>query len=96
MKKKIVVIGGGFGGLYFAKKIKSADFEITLIDRRNHHLFQPLLYQVATGGLSPGDIAYPIRSALSSKKNMFSAFLTRISRENLLSNDSEILIEKSN
>ena len=70
MKKKIVVIGGGFGGLYFAKKIKSADFEITLIDRRNHHLFQPLLYQVATGGLSPGDIAYPIRSALSSKKNI--------------------------
>ncbi len=70
MKKKIVVIGGGFGGFYFAKKVKSSDFEITLIDRRNHHLFQPLLYQVATGGLSPGDIAYPIRSALSSKKNI--------------------------
>ena len=70
MKKKVVVIGGGFGGLYFAKKVKSADVEITLIDRRNHHLFQPLLYQVATGGLSPGDIAYPIRWALSSKKNI--------------------------
>ncbi|MEA5557383.1 NAD(P)/FAD-dependent oxidoreductase, partial [Nodularia spumigena] len=68
--KKIVVIGGGFGGLYFAKHLSSSAFEITLIDRRNHHLFQPLLYQVATGGLSPGDIAYPIRSVLAQKKQV--------------------------
>lgn len=68
--KKIVLIGGGFGGLYFAKNITSSEFEITLIDRRNHHLFQPLLYQVATGGLSPGDIAYPIRSILAKNKSI--------------------------
>lgn len=68
--KKIVVIGGGFAGLYFAKKVHSKHVEITLIDKRNHHLFQPLLYQVATGGLSPGDIAYPLRSVLSKKKQI--------------------------
>ncbi|MBI4910549.1 MAG: NAD(P)/FAD-dependent oxidoreductase [Acidobacteria bacterium] len=66
---RIVIVGGGFGGLYAARKLASAPVSITLIDRRNFHLFQPLLYQVATGGLSPGDIAAPLRSALRKQKN---------------------------
>ncbi|HEX5061787.1 MAG TPA: FAD-dependent oxidoreductase, partial [Kofleriaceae bacterium] len=57
----VVVIGGGFGGLTAAKKLKHAPVNVTLVDRRNHHLFQPLLYQVATAALAPADIAYPIR-----------------------------------
>ena len=63
-RKRVVILGGGFGGLYAAQALKSADLSITLIDRRNFHLFQPLLYQVATGGLSPGDIASPLRAVL--------------------------------
>ncbi len=65
----VVIIGGGFGGLNAAKALKNAPVEITLIDKRNLHLFQPLLYQVATGGLSPGDIASPIRAILHKNKN---------------------------
>ena len=68
-KPHIVIIGGGFGGLYAAKSLRKAAVELTLIDRRNHHLFQPLLYQVATAALSPGDIAYPIRAILSRQRN---------------------------
>ncbi|BDQ02119.1 NAD(P)/FAD-dependent oxidoreductase [Ignavibacterium sp.] len=70
MKKKIVIIGAGFGGLTAAKNLAKTDFEITLIDKTNHHLFQPLLYQVATAALSPSDIAVPIRSLLSDYKNI--------------------------
>jgi NADH:ubiquinone reductase (H+-translocating) len=58
----VVIIGGGFGGLYAAKALRGAPVRVTLVDRRNFHLFQPLLYQVATGGVSAGDIAYPLRS----------------------------------
>lgn len=65
----VVIIGAGFGGLYAARALKRAPVEITVIDRRNHHLFQPLLYQVATAGLSPGDIAYPIRAILARQRN---------------------------
>jgi NADH dehydrogenase len=65
----IVIIGGGFGGLYTAKSLGHAPAQVTLIDKRNFHLFQPLLYQVATGGLSPGDIASPLRAVLSRQKN---------------------------
>lgn len=65
----VVIIGGGFGGLYAAKSLKNAPVKVTLIDRRNFHLFQPLLYQVATGGLSPGDVASPLRGILSKHKN---------------------------
>jgi NADH dehydrogenase len=65
----IVIVGGGFGGLYAAKALKDAKVQITLVDRRNHHLFQPLLYQVATAGLSPSDIAYPIRAILRRQNN---------------------------
>lgn len=70
MKKKIVIIGGGFGGLTAAKALKNADVEITLIDKTNHHLFQPLLYQVASAALSPADIAAPIRAILRKQKNV--------------------------
>ncbi len=65
----VVIIGGGFGGLAAAQALKRAPVRITLIDRRNHHLFQPLLYQVATAGLSPGDIASPIRWVLRHQQN---------------------------
>src|SRR5437879_9012060 len=68
-KHRVVILGGGFGGLAAAQKLKQPQVEITLIDRRNFHLFQPLLYQVATGSLSPGDIAAPLRGALSKQKN---------------------------
>ena len=65
----VVIVGGGFGGLYAAKALGKAPVKVTLIDKRNFHLFQPLLYQVATGGLSAGDISSPLRSVLSRQKN---------------------------
>lgn len=68
--KKIVIIGGGFGGITLAKKLKNTDYQIKIIDKSNHHLFQPLLYQVAAAALSPGDIAVPIRSEFSNSKNV--------------------------
>ncbi len=68
-KYKVVILGGGFGGLAAAQKLKRAPVDVTLIDRRNFHLFQPLLYQVATGSLSPGEIAAPLRGVLSKQKN---------------------------
>jgi NADH dehydrogenase len=66
---QVVIIGGGFGGLYAAKSLKQAPVKITLVDRRNFHLFQPLLYQVATGWLSVADIASPLRGVLKHQKN---------------------------
>jgi len=66
---RVIIVGGGFGGLCAAQALKSELVDVTLIDRRNHHLFQPLLYQVATGSLSPGEIAAPLRSVLSRQKN---------------------------
>ncbi|GAC1639460.1 MAG: NAD(P)/FAD-dependent oxidoreductase [Candidatus Acidiferrum sp.] len=66
---RVLILGGGFGGLLAAQKLKRAPVQVTLLDRRNFHLFQPLLYQVATGSLSPGDIAAPLRSVLSKQKN---------------------------
>ena len=68
-RKHVVIVGGGFGGLNAAMSLKRAPVRVTLLDRTNHHLFQPLLYQVATAGLSPADIAVPIRSVLSKQKN---------------------------
>src|SRR5213083_1370695 len=68
-KHRVVILGGGFGGLVAAQKLKRAPVEVTLVDRRNFHLFQPLLYQVATGSLSPGEIAAPLRAVLRSQKN---------------------------
>ena len=66
---RVVIIGGGFGGLYAAQALRRAPVRVTLVDRRNFHLFQPLLYQVATGGLSPGEIASPLRGALRKQRD---------------------------
>src|SRR5579863_10192376 len=66
----VIIVGAGFGGLNAAEKLASAPVTITVVDRKNHHTFQPLLYQVATAGLSPGEIASPIRSILSRHKNV--------------------------
>ena len=68
-RQHVVIIGGGFGGIAVAKGLADADVRVTVIDRRNHHLFQPLLYQVATAGLTPADIAQPIRSILAKQAN---------------------------
>ena len=67
---RVVIVGGGFGGLNAARQLRRAPIRITLIDRRNHHLFQPLLYQVATAALNPSDIASPIRRILRKQKNV--------------------------
>jgi NADH dehydrogenase len=66
----VVILGGGFGGLYAARALSHADVRVTLIDRKNHHTFQPLLYQVATAGLNPADIAVPIRRILRDQENV--------------------------
>jgi NADH dehydrogenase len=66
---RVVLVGAGFGGLYAAQALRRAPVDLTVIDRRNFHLFQPLLYQVATGGLSPGEIASPVRHVLSRQRN---------------------------
>lgn len=69
VRHRVVIVGGGFGGLYAAQSLKREAVDVTLIDRRNFHLFQPLLYQVATGALSPGEIASPLRYVLNKQKN---------------------------
>src|SRR5947208_11238903 len=67
---EVVIVGGGFGGLYAALSLKRVPVNVTLLDRRNFHLFQPLLYQVATGGLSPANIAAPLRSIVKRHRNV--------------------------
>lgn len=69
MAQRVVIVGGGFGGLYCATRLRSSRLEVTLVDRRNFHLFQPLLYQVATGALSPANIAAPLRALLRRQPN---------------------------
>src|ERR1700680_3365297 len=66
---KLIIVGGGFAGLTLAKSLKKASFDILLVNKTNHHLFQPLLYQVATAALSPGEIAIPIREILRKQEN---------------------------
>jgi NADH:ubiquinone reductase (H+-translocating) len=68
-RSKVIIIGGGFGGLSAAQALKSAPVDVTVLDHRNYHLFQPLLYQVATGSLSPGEVAAPIRGILGHQEN---------------------------
>ncbi len=77
----VVIVGGGFGGLNAVRALRRAKADITLVDRRNHHLFQPLLYQVATGGLAPSQIAYPIRAIVRRQRN------TRVLLDEVLSVD---------
>src|SRR4249920_4245671 len=67
---QVIIVGAGFGGLEAAKKLSCEDVGVTLIDRTNYHLFQPLLYQVATAALSPADIAAPVRAILSKCRNV--------------------------
>src|SRR6266478_8635180 len=67
---RVVILGGGFGGLDAARALAGAPVRVTLLDRHNHHVFQPLLYQVATAALSPGDIASPIRWILRHQQNV--------------------------
>ena len=69
-KKRLIVIGGGFGGISFVKSLKNENVEIILIDKNNYHLFQPLLYQVAGTVLSPSDIAVPLRRIFRKQKNV--------------------------
>ncbi len=69
-RHQVVIVGGGFGGLYAAQALRRAPLQVTLVDRRNFHLFQPLLYQVATGGLSPAEIASPLRAVLKKQANV--------------------------
>jgi NADH:ubiquinone reductase (H+-translocating) len=92
--KRVIIIGGGFGGLTAAKNLAKFNLEIVIIDKTNHHLFQPLLYQVATAALSPGDIAHPIRSSFSNNKNVrvLLGEVTKIDRQNkmVFFNDSKI------
>lgn len=93
-KPHIVIVGGGFGGLAAAQALGNADVKVTLVDRTNYHLFQPLLYQVAMAGLSAGDIAQPIRSILRQQKNtdVILAEITKVDLKNNLlhSNIGEI------
>src|SRR5215218_4251279 len=66
---RVVIVGAGFGGLEAAKALRDAAVDITIVDRQNHHCFQPLLYQVATAALSPADVAWPIRHMLARQRN---------------------------
>jgi NADH dehydrogenase len=82
-RPRVVIVGAGFAGLTVAQRLANAPADITLIDRQNHHLFQPLLYQVATAGLSPADIAWPIRSLVRRQRNtrVLLGAVTRVDRE---------------
>ena len=80
----VVIVGAGFGGLTAAKALKDAPYTVTLIDRHNYHLFQPLLYQVATAALSPADIAAPIRGIVRDQDNC-SVVLAKVSSSGLCS-----------
>src|SRR6187549_80537 len=91
---RVVIVGGGFGGLYAARAFRREPVEVAVVDRRNHHLFQPLLYQVAMAALSPGDIASPIRWILRRQKNvevlLADATGVDLARRRLLLSDGEL------
>ncbi len=69
-RKTVVIVGAGFGGLRLARSLRRAPLKVVLVDRHNYHLFQPLLYQVATAGLSPAEIAHPVRAILRGQANL--------------------------
>src|SRR5262245_56564645 len=90
----VVIVGAGFGGLYAGRVLAGAPVRLTIVDRRNHHLFQPLLYQVATAGLNPADIAAPVRSVFRGRENV-SVVLAEVERvdvaaKKLVLNDGEM------
>jgi NADH dehydrogenase len=89
-KKRVLIVGGGFGGIAAARALKRANVEITLIDRRNHHIFQPLLYQVATAVLAPSEIAAPIRQLEAKQKNL-SVLLAEVRGINLAARAIEVV-----
>ena len=68
-QKRLVIVGGGFGGLKLARKLKSNKFQIVLLDKNNHHIFQPLLYQVATAGIEPSAISFPYRKIFKKREH---------------------------
>ena len=68
---RVVIVGGGFGGLQLAKQLNTKEFQVVLVDKHNYHTFQPLLYQVATAGLEPDSIAYPLRKIFQDRSNFF-------------------------
>src|SRR3954470_9138137 len=83
-RKRIVIVGGGFAGIAAARALKRCDVDVVLIDRRNHHIFQPLLYQVATAVLAPSEIAAPIRQLAGKQRNL-SVLLGEVTGVNLMS-----------
>src|SRR5687768_9798285 len=91
---RVVIVGGGFGGLYAARAFRGEVVDVTVVDRRNHHVFQPLLYQVAMAALSPGDIASPIRWILRRQRNvevlLAEARGVDLRRQQLLLTDGEL------
>src|ERR1700753_1209912 len=91
---RVVIIGGGFGGLEAAKALRKAPVRVTLLDRQNHHLFQPLLYQVATAALSPADIAEPLRHIVRAQENteviLGEAQRIDVARKKVVTSDGEI------
>lgn len=91
---RVVIAGGGFAGLYCTQAMKNLPLDITLVDKRNFHLFQPLLYQVATGSLSPGEVASPLRTVLARQKNarvlLAEVYDLNVERRRLIVNDGEI------
>src|SRR5512138_2215299 len=94
MEPQVVILGGGFGGLYAARGLRRAPVRVTVVDRSNHHLFQPLLYQVATAALNPSDIATPIRRILRRQRNarvmLAEATAVDPARRRLLLTDGEV------
>ena len=70
-KKRVVIVGGGFGGLRLARDLKNSDYQVVLIDKNNYHQFPPLIYQIATAGLTPGDISFPYRKLFEDRSDYF-------------------------
>ncbi|HZH54267.1 MAG TPA: FAD-dependent oxidoreductase, partial [Sphingobacteriaceae bacterium] len=87
-KPRVVIIGGGFGGIEVAKKLRHEPVDVLLLDRNNHHTFQPLLYQVATGSLEAPSVAFPFRKMFKKQKN----FRFRIAKVDRIDNDKEQVI----